>query len=1228
MGWTWNQDHVESTYAASVMISMPSSAIQSLYIRNNVFYETQSLLLNMGSSVCQNLVSDYNAFYTSQRSVVGAGATVYTMQTFGAYQATGRDTHSFAAPVGMVDPDNGNYHLLPNSRAVNYGCVPLIDIPWTTLTVESDPDYNGIARPRGDGYDMGAYEYDYLPNQMGLVANWKLNETTSGNGAVDSYGGHNGSNAGVTVNLPSVINTAYGFSDSVAAYVTVPTMNYDELSWSGWFYRSAIGSSGADGLFNAYGSDSQGAIGYRLKFDPSSNRLDFDLVTSNGSPGAPRTNGWCSYDFRTEIQKWHHVAATYNKTTGAQTLYVDGVAVSTSKHTAGNTIVPYSGTTALGYSPATGWGEFNGQIDDVKLFNRPLTPSEADEEYRRGSLAAHWALDAVVGTTAYDSGCNGNNGAAVNMTAVEGQIRNAYSFTDSVAAYVTVPTLNYDEFTWSGWFYRTTIGNPGSDGLFNAYTDSGDVQARAGYRLKFDPNCNRLDFDLITRNGSGYKTWGWCSYDFGTETQRWHSVAATYNKTTGVQTLYIDGVAVSTCQHTAGNTVVSYAGTTTLGYEPVAGWGIFNGRIDDVSVYSRPLTPEQVDRDYQNGITAGYWKLDEKPGIAFTFYHDVPPLTPQAASYAVYDTSYHNLNGSNTGTAGVSNTLVQIGQAGQIGTSYGFSDSIANWVPVPTLNNTEFTWSGWFCHTAIDGNGTDALYSAYDPSAHTGYWLGFNNSSSNLTFNLYTTNGTTTTPLSCSVAVNTNQWYYVTATYDKSSGTQRLYINGVPAALCPTTTPGYTVAPYAGASYIGYSTVTAWGEFNGRIDDVRIFSRPLSADQVLRNYAQGRPFSTLINVDMNNGTTTPSPTLSGQAMLGGCTWNGVSVPPGGGAVSVSGLKDSNGTTTGVSLSSSATMWGWDNATGGNGPANALMRDYAFTNGNTNFTITLSGLTPSAKYELIVYAAGDATGQGATISGAISGSTTGNQRRWYDLGTNCVVGIATANSSGVLTFTVAHSGSSTTMLNGLQIGQISTTGGGGMGMMAIGASTTASTTATSSTLASSTLASVTVNDGAAQRSSVTGLGLTFNDDVVLDPDAFTVTRKDNGATVAMALSSVLQNGKTIVTLGFGGAQTEKGSLKDGEYLLTVDGSKVRDRASGALFDGDGDGLPGGIYRFGAAATDKFFRKFGDADGDRDVDAADLLAFRQASAGSYKWYFDADGDGDVDATDLLRFKQRYA
>jgi hypothetical protein len=75
-------------------------------------------------------------------------------------------------------------------------------------------------------------------------------------------------------------------------------------------------------------------------------------------------------------------------------------------------------------------------------------------------------------------------------------------------------------------------------------------------------------------------------------------------------------------------------------------------------------------------------------------------------------------------------------------------------------------------------------------------------------------------------AVPQNTWTHLAATHD--GATLRLYVNGVQAASQAVTG---TIRTSSGALSIGGNAV--WGEyFRGRLDEVRVYNRALSAAEV------------------------------------------------------------------------------------------------------------------------------------------------------------------------------------------------------------------------------------------------------------------------------------------------------------------------------------------------------------------------------------------------------------
>jgi len=170
------------------------------------------------------------------------------------------------------------------------------------------------------------------------------------------------------------------------------------------------------------------------------------------------------------------------------------------------------------------------------------------------------------------------------------------------------------------------------------------------------------------------------------------------------------------------------------------------------------------------------------------------------------------------------------------------------------------------------------------------------------------------------------------------------------------------------------------------------------------------------------------------------------------------------------------------------------------------------------------------------------------------------------------------------------------------------------------------ASLSANAGAAQRSMLTSFVADFSEDVsasvsVGDLVVRNVLTDEPIAVADMAVAYDATHDKATWTFpGLPG-----GSLPDGNWEVTLLAGGIADAAGNPL-DGNGDGAGGDDHVF------NLFRFFGDADGDRDVDFADLFKFRgtyqKGSADpAFNATFDADSDGDVDFADLFKFRGNY-
>lgn len=166
---------------------------------------------------------------------------------------------------------------------------------------------------------------------------------------------------------------------------------------------------------------------------------------------------------------------------------------------------------------------------------------------------------------------------------------------------------------------------------------------------------------------------------------------------------------------------------------------------------------------------------------------------------------------------------------------------------------------------------------------------------------------------------------------------------------------------------------------------------------------------------------------------------------------------------------------------------------------------------------------------------------------------------------------------------------------------------------------------------ADHSYITSFRVHFNSIVDVELDAFTFVNETLGKTLVDIPVIGELDGKTIVDFTFTPDNTDpvstvnvNGVLRDGEYVLTIDGTKIS--SLGTPIAGDL------VYGGSAQLTDNFFRRFADSNGNRLVDFSDLLGFRSSFGKSlgeegYLPAFDDAGDGAVDFSDLLAFRSQF-
>jgi hypothetical protein len=434
----------------------------------------------------------------------------------------------------------------------------------------------------------------------------------------------------------------------------------------------------------------------------------------------------------------------------------------------------------------------------------------SDIVYLPSSCVGYWAMDDnQVSTTVADSTSNGKDGTARRNTSVlhtTGKVGGALSF-NGTSDYVDLGNvIARAAYTKVAWVKRDDANS------YNNIVSSGDATSHALYAPY-----NR-QFRLCAGHTGDY-------YDTVKDTQPlaagvWYQVAVTYDPTvsSGKMVLYKNGVEVNE----ASNVPLPGAGSTKTVIGRFTSSYYMQGAIDNVMIFNRALAADEIGALYAQdtasdiNLTAscvGHWKMND-----------------YAATMAVLDSSGNDNNGTSRQNTSVLHTTGKIDGAL---TFNGSSDYVNIGNVIPRAAYTKVAWvnrndvSTAYNNIVSSGDATShALYAPYNRqfrlcAGHTGD---------------YYDTVKDTQPLAAGV------WYFVAVTYDPnvSSGKMVLYKNGVEVNEASN-------VPLPGAG----STQTCIGKFstnyymNGAIDNVMIFNRALTADEIAALYNKSNGTETI-----------------------------------------------------------------------------------------------------------------------------------------------------------------------------------------------------------------------------------------------------------------------------------------------------------------------------------------------------------------------------------------------
>lgn len=732
--------------------------------------------------------------------------------------ATGSLANTHAIKIGSDTIDGG------------YSWTGLIDefkfYKYARTTEEIQADKLG-----GGGTVLGAQDQSLLSD--GLVGYWDLDESSANtctggtNDACDSSGnGFDGTwDSGATTSVGKFGNGVVfdGTDDTVSVAYTATLAPTTAISYGAWFEVDD------DTLDIRIISKTQ-AGGYNLGFNDTISNALTATVNVGGS------YYYLSYsNDNIETNTWYHAFVTYDGET--LRLYLNGVLVDENTDPSGAITYTQTNELCIGGEPdntvCITTNEFAGTIDEARIYNRALSPSEIRILYQWApGPVAYFPLDENSGTTTvYDRAGNGltgtMNGSMTESDWVTGKFGRALDLDGSdddisisglmgSSANVTVMGwVDMDGYDSSGG----TLISIGDSVNLNAYHDGYNGVAGTFYD---GSDWSNASIQLTDYSGTG-----------------WHHLAYVIDDTNNMQYLYVDGqladsdsISTDSISYNQGsNTFIGQHGNGETTWE-------LDGRVDEIKIYNYARTQAQITEDMNGGHPLGG-----------------SPIGSQAAHLKFdegYGTTAYDTLGTNNATLQETAAWSTSGKFGNAllldGTTTGTGDSHVRFANDVFDSHTEGSICTWF-NPAGTGDTDKIIFGAAEDNDSfldymSLYYLG---SSSGAIYFEIANEGTAAFEVETVSTVPTGQWTHLCATVDNSGN--KIYINGqVQTALTyyigdaaanawfsdiAENTTSYTIGcqDTDGADTDDCTTDNAM--YEGLIDDFKIYSAALTPEQVL-----------------------------------------------------------------------------------------------------------------------------------------------------------------------------------------------------------------------------------------------------------------------------------------------------------------------------------------------------------------------------------------------------------
>ena len=558
--------------------------------------------------------------------------------------------------------------------------------------------------------------------------------------------------------------------------------------------------------------------------------------------------------------QWSHMLMLYDGTQSSNAdklkVYINGVQQTLAFFGTIPTTVPDTTYAFRIGAAADNTDYFSGTVDDVRIYNRTLSDQEIKRLYNIGGtlhlaasmnqkitngLVGLWSFDQndIAGTVAYDRSGQGNNGTLTGGAATTiGRIGQGLNFNGSTQYVDVIDTANLrpgnGSWSYSAWT-KVTASNA-ERMIINKLGGS----PFAGYDMQIGHGGTSGKV-LCEYNQSYPGTIRISESNTSVADGQWHFLVCVADKNADTVRIYNNGVEMAVTPNNAGSWPnISDTSNLNFGRYAAGNSDYYDAPIDDIRIYNRALSAQEVKRLYNMGGTlhlAASQNQKLTNGLVGLWSFDAMDMGTTSAT---------DMSGNNNRGYFINGPAKTIGKIGQ-GLSFdGVDDYVDGGDQASHRPSDAVSLCAWMKYSSETAKNSPALiskeftqgvnpYVSYDLTAG-----GDGGGVSDYKPHMIVDVSGTFREVASATVLSRSTWYHLCGTWS-SGDFIKLYINGALDSLSAAAYSG-TISYNAGKNlFVGREAAYAGSAsyFKGTIDDVRIYNRALSVQEVQRLYNMG-----------------------------------------------------------------------------------------------------------------------------------------------------------------------------------------------------------------------------------------------------------------------------------------------------------------------------------------------------------------------------------------------------